>query len=228
MLADGRLPGGGYAHSGGVEAAIRAGRVRTAEELELFLRGRASTSGLVAAAFAARACEVAAAVDEEGESGGEEPAEFREMIDRLHREFGARTPSPASREVSVNLGRLFLRAMSAVHPHPLHTRLPAEMHFPVAYGVAAATLGVHPAHAGAGILHETVTGSAVAAVKLMRIDPFQAHRCIAAVLPLLDAISERAASFLGADPAGLPSAAAPLSDLFAEEHQRQEVRLFAS
>src|SRR5262250_851608 len=56
MLADGRYPAGGHAHSGGLEAAIAAGRVRDLPDLAAFLRGRLSTAGLVAAAFAAAAC----------------------------------------------------------------------------------------------------------------------------------------------------------------------------
>ena len=56
VLADGRLPAGGHAHSGGLEAAVSAGRVSDLESLEGFLRGRLATAGLVAAAFAAAAC----------------------------------------------------------------------------------------------------------------------------------------------------------------------------
>jgi urease accessory protein len=61
VLADGRLPSGSHAHSGGVEAAVAAGRVTGLESLGAFLRGRLATSGVVAAAVAAAAC--AAAVD---------------------------------------------------------------------------------------------------------------------------------------------------------------------
>ena len=53
VLADGRLPAGGHAHSGGLEAAVAAGRVHDLATLEAFLRGRLATAGLVAAAFAA-------------------------------------------------------------------------------------------------------------------------------------------------------------------------------
>jgi urease accessory protein len=56
VLADGRLPAGGHAHSGGLEAAVSARRVSDLGSLEGFLRGRLATAGLVAAAFAAAAC----------------------------------------------------------------------------------------------------------------------------------------------------------------------------
>jgi urease accessory protein UreF len=56
LLADSRFPAGGYAHSGGLEPMIEAGRVLDVDTLESFLRGRAATAGLVAAGVAAAAC----------------------------------------------------------------------------------------------------------------------------------------------------------------------------
>lgn len=55
VLADGRFPAGGHAHSGGAEAAVKAGRITGAASLEDFCRGRLHTAGLVAASLAAAA-----------------------------------------------------------------------------------------------------------------------------------------------------------------------------
>ncbi|MFE0463567.1 urease accessory protein UreF, partial [Kitasatospora sp. NPDC058965] len=55
LLADGRFPAGGHAHSGGVEAAVAAGSVTDAGSLEQFLVGRLHTAGLTAAGLAAAA-----------------------------------------------------------------------------------------------------------------------------------------------------------------------------
>ncbi|MEU1361738.1 hypothetical protein ABZ356_18065, partial [Micromonospora zamorensis] len=55
LLADGRFPAGAHAHSGGLEAAVAAGRVTDLASLEAFLAGRLATAGLVGAAFAAAA-----------------------------------------------------------------------------------------------------------------------------------------------------------------------------
>lgn len=55
VLADGRFPAGGHAHSGGAEPAVAAGRIKDAATLETFCRGRLHTVGLVAAALAAAA-----------------------------------------------------------------------------------------------------------------------------------------------------------------------------
>ncbi|MFD9634761.1 urease accessory protein UreF, partial [Streptomyces violascens] len=46
VLADGRFPAGGHAHSGGAEPAVKAGRIRNAADLAEFCRGRLHTSGL--------------------------------------------------------------------------------------------------------------------------------------------------------------------------------------
>ena len=56
MLADARFPAGGHAHSGGLEGAVTAGMVTDVGSLELFLRGRLATAGVVAAGLAAAAC----------------------------------------------------------------------------------------------------------------------------------------------------------------------------
>jgi urease accessory protein len=56
LLADSRLPTGGHAHSGGLEAAVRRGLVRTPDDVAAWLAGRVPTAGLVTAAAAAAAC----------------------------------------------------------------------------------------------------------------------------------------------------------------------------
>lgn len=215
LLADGRLPAGGYAHSGGLESAIRMGRVTNIADLERFLAGRTTTSGAVAAAFAATACRVCA-------------ARHLEDLPALDQEFQARTPSPALRSVSETLGRQLLRAMSAIRPHELQHGLPSTLSHPVAFGAAAAMLELNPVDAAHGILHETLMGPAMAVVKLMSVDPFDAHRALAKLIPLMDEISEEAAECAELDFSQLPAYGAPLTDLLAEHHEVREVRLFAS
>lgn len=215
LLSDGRLPTGGYAHSGGLEAAIRLGEVASIPDLKRFLMGRATTSGMVAAAFAAAACHVC---------GNERYQELSE----LNTEFQARTPSPALQEVSLSLGRQLMRAWSAIYPHSGHQQVPRVLHQPVAFGAAAAFLELDPIDAARGILHETLMTPAMAVVKLMSVDPFDAHQGIAELLPQLDEIVEHAATFADRSPGELPANAAPLSDIIAEHHAQVEVRLFAS
>ncbi|HWR48246.1 MAG TPA: urease accessory protein UreF, partial [Pseudonocardiaceae bacterium] len=56
LLADSRLPTGGHAHSGGVEAAVERGLLHDAADLALFLAGRLRGTGSVIAAVAATGC----------------------------------------------------------------------------------------------------------------------------------------------------------------------------
>jgi urease accessory protein len=62
MLADARFPAGGHAHSGGLEGAVTGGAVTDVGSLDLFLRGRLATTGVVAGALAAAACAAARTV----------------------------------------------------------------------------------------------------------------------------------------------------------------------
>ncbi|RKF13555.1 urease accessory protein UreF [Roseovarius spongiae] len=215
LLADGRLPAGGYAHSGGLEPAITAKRVTDVAGLENFLIGRAETAGLIAAAFAAAAC-IRAVRDD-----------FSDLA-VLEAELDARAPSPELRKVSRDLGRQLRRAMSSIHPHPFFAALGDAPHQPIVMGVAAAVMGLGPRDAALAILHENNSGAAAAAAKLMRVDPFDVHAILARMTKRLDALSVRAAAAADGPPADLPSPGAPLSDIAAEHHRRRDVRLFAS
>jgi urease accessory protein len=70
LLADGRFPAGGHAHSGGAEQAVHDGRLRTATDLTTFCHTRLHTAGLVAAALAATATAMCAGGDAPGERPG--------------------------------------------------------------------------------------------------------------------------------------------------------------
>jgi urease accessory protein len=225
LLGDGRLPAGGYAHSAGLEQAIARGWVRTAEDVADHLRGRVHTTGLVSASFAAATQHRTASAM----AAGELPALQGELA-VLDAELIARTPSPALRRSGQDLGRMLLRAMSAIAPGeaPVLAAAGRALQQPIAYGVVAAALGLDARDAASVVLYESVATPAVAAVKLMSIDPFATHRCLAELAPELDELADRAAAHATTDPRTLPSHAAPLSDLAAELHTHHDQRLFAS
>ncbi|MFI8520209.1 urease accessory protein UreF [Streptomyces sp. NPDC085481] len=213
VLADGRFPAGGHAHSGGAEAAVKAGRLRDAADLEAFCRGRLHTTGLTAAALAA-----AAAL-------GADPYELDAAAD-------ARTPSPALRAAARRLGRQLMRAARAAWPGPeldrLATAFPRGAHQPVVLGTAARAAGLGPEDAAHCVAYETVGGPATAVVRLLGLDPFQATAVLARLAPAMDEVAARATAAAREGLDALPAASAPLLDLTAEQHAAWPVRLFAS
>jgi urease accessory protein len=207
LLADGRLPSGGHAHSGGLEPQIAGGRVRDVDGLAGFLRGKLATGGLVSAAFAAATC-----------------ADVRRSAE-LDAGMDARTPSPALRKASRAQGRALLRAGRAMWPLAPVGR---EPHHPVALGVLASAAGLTPADAAIAAAHGLVTGSASAAVRLLGLDPYAVHALLARLAPECDRIAAEATKRSGDPVDDLPAAGAPLLDIGAEHHATWEVRLFAS
>ncbi|MBQ1001452.1 urease accessory protein UreF [Streptomyces sp. RK62] len=217
VLADGRFPAGGHAHSGGAEAAVRAGRITGAASLEDFCQGRLHTAGFVSAALAAAA------------AAGLDPVELDAAAD-------ARTPSPALRTAARRLGRQLLRAGRATWPSPeldaLAARFPKGAHQPVVLGTVARAAGLDAPDAAYCAAYEGVSGAATAVVRLLSLDPFEATAVLARLAPELDRVADRAveaarrAADEGVD--ALPAASAPLLEIAAEAHAAWPVRLFAS
>ncbi|MFI5686929.1 urease accessory protein UreF [Streptomyces sp. NPDC051636] len=217
VLADGRFPAGGHAHSGGAEAAVKAGRISGGVSLEDFCRGRLHTAGLVAAAVAAAAVL------------GVDPVELDAAAD-------ARTPSPALRIAARRLGRQMMRAARAAWPSAelaaLAGQFPKGAHQPVVLGVAARAAGLGPDDAAYCAAYESVSGPATATVRLLSLDPFDATAVLARLAPQLDRVADRAVDAArrvadeGVD--ALPASSAPLLEVGAEWHAGWPVRLFAS
>jgi urease accessory protein len=217
VLADGRFPAGGHAHSGGAEAAVKAGRITGAESLESSCRGRLHTTGLVSAALAAAAVL------------GVDPRLLDEAAD-------ARTPSPALRTAARKLGRQLMRAARATWPSAeldaLAREFPKGAHQPVVLGLAARAAGLEAVDAAYCAVYESVSGPSSATVRLLSLDPFDATAVLARLSPELDRVADRAleaarrAADEGVD--ALPSASAPLLEIGAEVHAAWPVRLFAS
>ena len=214
LLADGRLPSGGHAHSGGLEEAVARGAVTGATGLAAWLAGRLHTTGLVDAAFAAAAAGAGTGPD----------------VAYLDEELAARTPSAALRRASRAQGRGLLRTARRAWPAPalddLWAALPAGPMWSVALGVTARWAGVDPAGAALVAATSAVQGPGWAATRLLALDPLE----VAAVLArLASAVEDVARAGASAAAAGqLPAASAPIIEIGAEAHATWEVRLFAS
>lgn len=217
VLADGRFPAGGHAHSGGAEAAVKAGRITDAASLETFCRGRLHTAGLVSAALAAAAVL------------GVDPRQLDEAAD-------ARTPSPALRSAARKLGRQLTRAARATWPSAeldaVARGFPKGAHQPVVLGLAARAAGLEAVDAAYCAAYESVSGPASATVRLLSLDPFDATAVLARLAPESDRVAsqavEAARRVLAEGTDALPSASAPLLEIGAEAHAAWPVRLFAS
>lgn len=235
VLADGRFPSGGHAHSGGAEAAVRSGGVHDVASLGAFLAGRVATVGVVEAALAAATVHRCAGRGDHARSAAHAPLLQRyEAVPwaALHAEAGARVPSPALRDASRRLGRQLVRAAGRVWPSPLLDDLaaawPEGLHQPVALGAAAAAAALDPTATATGAAHLAVTGPASAALRLLGLDPFAVTRLVAGLGGAISAAADCAAAAACGPLAELPAASAPLIDLAADDHATWEVRLFAS
>ncbi|MFI7300760.1 urease accessory protein UreF [Streptomyces sp. NPDC050121] len=217
LLADGRFPAGGHAHSGGVEAAIAHQAVHDTDTLQAFCRGRLHTTGLTTAGLAAAA------------ATGVDPLLLDEAAD-------ARTPVPALRAVARRLGRQMMRAARATFPSQDLERLAAERpqgaHQPIVLGLAARAAGLTPLDAAYAAAYENASCPATAAVRLLSLDPLNASGLLARLSCDIDAVATAAAQAAGrATTEGidaLPSASSPLLDITGEQHAAWIVRLFAS
>ena len=217
LLADGRFPSGGHAHSGGLEAAVVHKRVSDLDSLFAFLGGRLATTGLVSAAFTAAACHRAAgdALD----------------LDELEFALAARTPSKALRHAARKQGRSLCRAAKVVWPSAVVSAAaayPCGVSHPVALGVVAHAAGMGVREAAGIMAYQTVGGPASAAIRLLGMDPYAVNALLARLAAACDAVADKACGLAGGPVAELPAASAPLLEISAEDHASWEVRLFAS
>lgn len=221
LLADSRFPAGAHAHSGGLESAVAAGRVRDTPSLHEFLTGRLNSAALVAASFAAAACQC-------------DDAAILETIDH---EYDVRVLSSALRMSSRRLGKQLLRTARATWPVPrlsLLASLAADgPHHPVTLGVVCAAAGLPAEDAALCAVQGMLTVPAAAAIRLLGLNPEEVSGLLAKLAPAADRTAAKALTLarmaqLRNDFSMLPALGSPLLDLAAEDHASWEVRLFAS
>ncbi|WP_067689629.1 urease accessory protein UreF [Nocardia jejuensis] len=202
-LADSRLPVGGHVHSGGVEEAVTSGVLRDVPTVELYLRRRIRTTGLVAASLAAAVC-----------AGTLDPA-------RAELEADARTPAPAARTASRAQGRGLLRLAKQVWPQSEWTVLGARPHLSTVFGVVGIAAGASPEDIAGVVVYTTMTGAATAAQRLLALDPAAVATCTIRLADVCDRTAAQAAK-------GLAALSDPLQDVLAERHPQRDMPLFAS
>lgn len=219
-LADGRLPTGGYAHSGGLEPAVVHADIVDYADLSAFLRGRVHTTGFVAACFAVaawHACDKYPRSDERNAA-----------LEHIDAELRARTPHPAVRRINSDLGRLLQRSMRHIAPSADIATLPLGLQQPLVYGAIGYALGLDRQTCATIVLHDSVTVPAAASVKVLHVSPFDAHRAALDLARDIDELAARAVDESDSDPSTLPAVSTPLADIALHLHQEHHGRLFAS
>ncbi len=213
LLADGRLPSGAHTQSAGVEPALRHGL--SLSQLPSYLTTRLTTVTEVEAAAAVVARSRFRAL-EQG------PVEGLLPVDRAWR---VRTTSAALRDASELLARSYLRLAVAVWPDL--TPLAAAGHRwcrAVVVGATAGAAGLDAEQTARLVAYEDVQTVIAAAMKLQPFDPSLAVAWSAAAAAEVEALVARVAPLL--DPADIPAYAAPQIEHWAEQHTREERRLF--
>jgi len=242
LLADSRLPSGGHGHSGGVEALVDRGLLRSEADLAAFLAGRVATGAAVPAGAAAAACALAVGGSQRGDPPPTESQQGDIPPMRVAREWGAwdhavsaRLPAAATRAASYAQGAALLRTAARAWPSPSVATLRAlpRVHHPLVLGVAAAAAGATPSDAGELAVHHLVGGACTAAVRLLGLDPLTVAAVAAAAgrraEPVVaDAVRAGVAAAAARDPALLPADGNPLFDVLAQLHRSTEATLFAS
>ena len=213
QIVDSAFPSGGFAHSGGLEAAVRLGEVASAGELETFVDAVVWQAGRGALPF------VGAAFDAPDKLG-----ELDDACDAMLLGHVANRASRAQgRALVATCARVFESdAVVAIDEACRARRL--RVHLAPAFGATMRALEVARRDALAMHLHVALRGALSAAVRLGLVGPNEAQRMTVARAALLERV-------LGACENVPPREAAqcaPLVDWIGGTHDLLDTKMFVS
>lgn len=213
-LCDSLFPVGAFAHSDGLETAVAAGMVRTAEDVKQWLD---ATLIHVLRPYEGPVVLKAMRLADAGTTAA---------LATLHNEVEAMRPSRTAREASRAIGVRLLKTWQEIRPAPcvveaLATDCPFA--FPIAFGIVAHATSIPVVEAIEGYCYVRLASAVSAAMRLMPLGQLQAHGALAAVLRQ---VPETAAAIV-VDEAPARSFV-PLMDLASMNHQYVHSRLFRS
>ena len=201
LLADSAFPTGAFAHSWGLEWAVRAGWVTDAASLAAWTRD-ALHFGI--APLDGRAVARAAAATAPGTEGAPGTEWAVRKLARLSDEVASFQPSREARAAGGQLGRSLLRAaadaLPALRDHPAHagvTRATAgrddRLQHPVAWGFVGGALGIDAAELLQVFLLGTVRQWSQVAVRTVPVGQSDAVAVVGALLEEVTGLARRIA-----------------------------------
>ena len=211
QLSDSAFPTGGFAHSGGLEAAWQCGEVRDLDALRRFMRDALWQAGRGVLPL------TAAAYDDPG------------RLEELDARCDAFLTNAVARRASTVQGRTFLATCARIWPEPSMARIqtlarPLSGHYAPIAGAVLRTLDVPLLDAQQLLLYIAARGILSAAVRLGIVGPYAAQRLQFESHQEVEAVLARCASLRESDLAQT----APVADLLQAGHDRLYSRLFQS
>lgn len=208
LLADARLPVAGHTQSATVESALAHGL--SSHDVPSYLRTRLGSVTLVEAGTAVVA---------------RHRAHSGLSLDVVEREWAARTPSAALREVSRGQARALSRLVGRLWPDALEplsgVALPSRA---VILGALAAHLGLGPESLARLVAYDDVQTVCSAVLKLAPTDPAAAAGWVVEAMAAVTSLTHAVAGL--EDPADVPAISCPQIEAWAEAHARTSRRLF--
>jgi len=213
QIVDSAFPSGGFAHSGGLEAAVRIGEVRSREELDAFVDSAAWQAGRASLPFAGGAFDAQ-----------ERLAELDAACDAMTLSHVANRASRSQgRALVATCARVFeLSALVAIDEACRARAL--RVHLAPAFGAVMRALEVPRRETLAVLLHTTLRGVLSAAVRLNLVGPNEAQRMTFERTALLETVLGACERLAPEDAAQ----AAPVVEWIGAVHDRLDTKMFVS
>lgn len=209
QLGDSAFPTGGFAHSGGLEAAVHAKVVTSERDVWRWLGDAVVGLGWSALPFVSAA--------------------YGRPFEEVDRACDVFVSSAVANRASRTQGRAFLETSARVFPNAAVAALRAESrasacHHAAVFGAVADRLGASPDAARRVFLHLSLRGLSSAAVRLGVLGPHLAQRMHFDLHERLERVATECAGLSIEDAAWT----APLQELLGGTHDRLYSRLFQS